>query len=239
MVEDALLGDDAALVRLEEEVLAEAALGLLVEVEHVRIPPDDAVLPRAGRVRSRHHRVARVALGAERALEDAVLAERGAARVALGVAPAARLGVERGVEHVEPALERPVADRGDDQQIARARGGDVGEADVLFLVAPQHLVALLEELHRHAARERLGPQARVLIDVACRRGERRGRGGIGQDHHRELQPLGAVDGHDPHALGALLDDRRLARLAGDRLGLEPLDEGAERRRPVRFWKRRA
>src|SRR5262249_59891428 len=53
----------------------------------------------------------------------------------------------------------------------------------------------------------------------------RGRGG--EDDDWNLQALGAVDGHHPYALGALLDDRRVARLAVLGLLGEPLDEGAE------------
>ena len=47
-------------------------------------------------------------------------------------------------------------------------------------------------------------QAAVAVEglAAARMG--RGGGGVGQDDHRRLQPLGAVDGADPHLVAAPL-----------------------------------
>ncbi len=60
------------------------------------------------------------------------------------------------------------------------------------------------------------------------------RGGVGEDDHRELQPLGAVHGHDPHSLRPLLDHGRLARGAALGVGVEAVDEGPERGRALRL-----
>src|SRR5687767_13850923 len=43
-----------------------------------------------------------------------------------------------------------------------------------------------------------------------------------------------MHGHDAHALGAFLDDRRIRLATALRIGIEPLDERAERRRADRF-----
>ena len=56
---------------------------------------------------------------------------------------------------------------------------------------------------------------------------RRVAGGIGEQHDRKFQPLGLVDGHDPHTLSALFDDRRLLGLAALGVVFQLLDEGAK------------
>ena len=55
-------------------------------------------------------------------------------------------------------------------------------------------------------------------------------GDIGENHDRKFETLGAMHGHDSHALGAFLDHRRFAGLLALGPLLEVLDEAAHRSR---------
>jgi hypothetical protein len=50
---------------------------------------------------------------------------------------------------------------------------------------------------------------------------------VGEDHHRELEPLRLVDGHHPHAVAPLLEDRRFGGLRGFSRDAQLFDEPAE------------
>ena len=172
---------------------------------------------------------------AVRPLEHAVAAEPRAGGGRAGVAALGRRGIDGGVERIEPSpLVRPVADGRHHQQVAGARGGDVGEPDALLAV-PLHLLGLVvEEVEGRPAGEPQRAQPAGRIDEAARRLPVEAAGRIGEDHHRELEPLGPVHGHDAHAVAALLENRRLARLPGQGLALELLDEPAEREPAARL-----
>ena len=88
---------------------------------------------------------------------------------------------------------------------------------------------MLVQLRRRAPRELLDTEPAIRIDPPSRLPRRFVAREIREDDDRELEPLGAVDRHHAHALGPLLDDRRVARLAVLGLLGEPLDEGAEGR----------
>ena len=149
-----------------------------------------------------------------------------------------RPGIDRGVHRRDPEVARHVpsgdarvvAHRRHDEQIARAGGGDVGDAHALRAITRELLVRVLDEIPWLPAAEPERAQSTLGVHVPARvlRGDVRG--DVRQDHDRKLEPLRPVHGHDPHALGALLDDRGLARGAALRVRVEPLDEGPERRR---------
>src|SRR5215510_7087832 len=50
---------------------------------------------------------------------------------------------------------------------------------------------------------------------------------VSEHDHREFEALGLVYSHDPHTLGALLDDRSLVGFAAFCVSPEFLDKGAE------------
>jgi hypothetical protein len=162
-------------------------------------------------------------------LGNAVLAEQRAPVGARRVSSIDGFGENHRVKHVEPSRGglvggEGVADHRHDQHLAGASGGNVRDAHRFLLVVPQHVVPLLEQLDRRTAGERHGPQSAGWIDVPRRLPRGLGSRGIDQDHHRELEPFGLVNRHDAHAVGPLLDDRRLGRSTSLGLLLEPHHE---------------
>ena len=67
----------------------------------------------------------------------------------------------------------------------------------------------------------------MRVDMTARRVTSRVANRVSEDHHWKFQALDLVYGHDPHALGALFDDRSLVGLAALGVSIEFLDEGAE------------
>ena len=207
-------------------LLSHAADRWRLEPQHRRIPPHHvAVADRdASRAPPRCPRPAAPRAGGRARCRR----RRRGSRAPAGLAVRAGRRVERRVQHVDPAGHRLVAAARHHQQVARARGGHVGQAHLLGVVGAQHLVLVLEQLDRRAAGQRRGPQAAR----ASRRGARlpllARAARVAQHHDRELEPLGVVHGHHAHALGALLDHRRLGALAALGAVLEPVDEAAER-----------
>ena len=222
---DPRLGSGSALVRRQELVLREAHGLLDVEAQRRRIPPHDAVLPGLGAMQAGRHRRRR-ARHVGRPDQHGVGAEAGTAarRPALGP----RLGrIDDRVQPREPAVLPTVPDRGHHQEVARARRRHVEDAGRLLAVAGELVRGVLEELRGRAAGEPHGAEPALGVDPARRLGVRLVGREVGQDHDRELEALGAVHGHDAHALGPLLDDRGVARLAALRLYHKAVDEGAE------------
>jgi hypothetical protein len=140
--------------------------------------------------------------------------------------------MERRVQEPQPALDLLVAADGHDERVPRARGRHVCEAHGLLAVLARLVLVLLDQLRRRAPAQRLDPEAALRVHVTRGRLPCGGTGGVRQDHDRELEALGLVDRHDADALGALLDHRRLLRLATLGVALEAIDEGAERGRPA-------
>ena len=106
-------------------------------------------------------------------------------------------------------LRRP----GEPQRAPRARQGDVQEALALLALAPAQEFAdvgiqasLLLRSHRRGGRDQKLARARIRgqVDPAQQRALAEAREAIerGHEHVLELQPLGAVDGHDLHRLRA-------------------------------------
>ena len=86
-------------------------------------------------------------------------------------------------------------------------------------------------------RPRPEPQiARVLraIDQPVGAVDLQLRGHVGEDDDGELEPFRLVHGHQPHAVAALLENRRFGRLPAVRLLAQLLDEPAERNAAVRL-----
>ena len=139
-------------------------------------------------------------------------------------------GVEGAEEGGDPALVGAVRDRRDDQQIAGAGGGDVGDPLLLGAVAGQGGLALLHQRPGHPADQREGPEAAPLLDPLRGKVAREAGARIAEDHHRELQALGAVHAHraDPffslslEALAASLLSPPLRELLGRRRGSSDL-----------------
>ena len=103
----------------------------------------------------------------------------------------------------------------EDQPLLRAGGGDVEQAPLLGRLGlgqrgGDPLPA--ERRHRLPAGEREQPQpgVAVLADQQPVAAQRAGAPEVGDADDRELEPLGAVDRHQPHGVEALGLERRLA-----------------------------
>ena len=114
----------------------------------------------------------------------------------------------------------------DDQQVAGARRRDVGQAHAFGGVA------LIASARRGRA-GRAGAQPASSIraqpalgsrDAAPPRRRLSLQVDVGEDDDRKLEALGLVHGHQPHAVAAFFEDRRLRRLAR-----RPLRRAARRR----------
>jgi hypothetical protein len=123
------------------------------------------------------------------------------------------LRLQRRVQNVQPSILRFVADRGDDEQIPSAGHSHVGDPHGLGPVALQLDVPVAEQVVRHDPAQRFRPQPSVGVHELRRIVAHTAAGQVRQHDHRELQPLGLVHRHDPHALGSLLDDGCFAATA--------------------------
>ncbi len=186
--------------------------GWTVEGEPPRIPPHD---PIAGAVRAERVQPRAARCRGPACRDPAARARCPRRRPGQPARPRAARAVARRADRPRAAPARPsrrlapsqsgreriVAHRGDHQQVARSRRGHVGHAHALGAIA-RHLVALVvEQIPRLTSRPGAPRRARAsLIDVAAR--DLRGdvRGDVGEDHHRELEPLGPVHRHDADAL---------------------------------------
>jgi len=242
-------------VLADELLLPEPVAALAVEVEDARVPPDDGVRGvgcglRASGVRLRTCRTvpclkpgawslkpvkagrdgARGERLAIRTVEHGVLAERRAARRRRGVAAGIGGGIEGRVERCHPALGRIgiVAHGGNDEQVARARGGHVGQAHAFGLIAPDLEVLVREQIEWRPSGDSERAQPALPVDVPPSRRSRDLRRNVGKDDDRELEALGLVHGHQTDAVAALLEDRRLGRLALIGFILQHVHEATER-----------
>ena len=136
---------------------------------------------------------------------------------------------------VEPDVEHPAERRdrrlvvglghaaADDQVLPRPRHGDVVAAPALLLLGPLLELGQLLETQRRPGDAGVGAGPKcdpaVAIDEYIGRpSSARPATGVGDHHHRELEPLGGVDRHQQHRVAALVRDRRLA-LARRQVGL--------------------
>ena len=228
VVAAAAVGDHVLRHVLDDQILAaDAERRLLVELQRAGIPPDDRVArlervmagahrPVAGRfvVRPLQHRVLRL--------------ERRTLRAARRAAARRHRRIQRAVQRAEPAaVPRIVAERRNDEQIARARRGDVGQAHAFGLIARDLLGLVLVQLVRRPAADLHRAQPARRVEIAARVVAAHAAGQVGEDHDRELEALGLVHRHQPDAVAALFEDRRLGRFAG-RGGPQLVDEAAER-----------
>ena len=137
-------------------------------------------------------------------------------RTALGVLRTAALrvrGINRRCQRVQPsALVGSVADGGHDEEIAGAGRGDIREAFGLRPVARGFLGVVQQQVDRRPAADLQRAEILLGIDPPARFGSRQLAGQIGEDDHRELEPLRLVHGHHPHAVAPLLEDRRFGGL---------------------------
>jgi len=139
--------------------------------------------------------------------------------------------VDGGVERRRPTLVvRPVSDGRHHQQVARPRGGHIGESFSSRTSRARSTSLCSRKVNRRPAAEPHGTEAALLIHIStgvlyescphrCRPGSR-----------PKLQPLGAVHRHQPHTVAPL---SRIApqRPGRHRLVLQRLDESAENDRP--------
>lgn len=133
-------------------------------------------------------------------------------------------GIEDWVEYGEPTVDLLVPADGDDEKIARPSGGNVGDPDRLVLLPLLLFGGGLEKLDRCRTAERLKPNSADGVDVPVRVVALRITGGIRQDEDRKLESLRLMQGHQPHALGSFLDDRRFIRLAVFAIQIQFVDE---------------
>ena len=132
------------------------------------------------------------------------------------------------IQRLEPAVALLVADRGHDEQIARAGRGDVGDADALGFLARQLRRRLTREVVGGAAGEanRAQPLTRVRDSGSAFAGLQL-RGHVAEDHDRELEALGLVHGHQADAVAPLFENRRLLHLPLVGLRVQLLEEPAK------------
>src|SRR5919198_5479874 len=98
---------------------------LALEFQRCRIPPDDPMRTGLGYVKARCNGVLEGAF--RRTIQDGDMALSGrAGRWLLGLARRSDPRIDDRIEHVQPTLLGAVADRRNDEQIARAGRGDVG-----------------------------------------------------------------------------------------------------------------
>ena len=123
--------------------------------------------------------------------------------------------LDQALDHRRARLRLPPSlgldDAAEDQPLAGAGGGDVEQPQALLGVARLRLLAeggVVEEVDRGAAEPaQLHPHPRWLL--AAQDQQRRSCPGqqaareVGHGDDVELQPLGVVDGHDPHPVVAL------------------------------------
>ena len=127
-----------------------------------------------------------------------------------------------------------VAHRRHHQQVARAGRGHVGQTDPLLPVPIDLLLLVVQQVEGRPAGEPHGAQTARRVDEAAGGRPAESGGRVAEDHHREFESLGPVHGHDPHAVAALFEDRRLARLTFLRFAAQLLDEPAERQAAAGF-----
>src|SRR5205085_8325061 len=101
------------------------------------------------------------------------------------------------IEHGEPAIDHLIPANWGDEKIARAGGGDIGNADCLVRFALLFLARRLEKLNRRRTAERLNPEAANGIDIPARGVSRRTAGGVRQDDDWKLKALRLVHRHQP------------------------------------------
>ena len=87
---------------------------------------------------------------------------------------------------------------------------------------------VVAELPWRAAQQASGAETGACIDEPVRIAGRDVGGHVGQNHYGELQTLGGMDGHQPHAFGSLFEHGSLMRFRFFRLRLQLFDEAAER-----------
>src|SRR5262249_25145488 len=150
------VGLDDRPTRILDQILpAQPVAPRRVEGETSRIPPRDLV-PRGARAEDVQTGADVVATGdvAVQSLEDAVISERGTAGRFRRRAPSLGAGIDGGVDGAHPAVarrlpsgrERIVADGGHHEQITRAGGRDVRDANALRAVARELLGLVVEEI---------------------------------------------------------------------------------------------
>ncbi len=130
-----------------------------------------------------------------------------------------------GLSH--PPSHGLVAKRGDDQQIARPRRRDVGQANAFGLIARHLLGFVLVQLVRRPAADLHRAQPARRIEIAARVVPAHAAGQVREDDDRELEALGLVDGHQADAVAALFENRRLGGFVVRRRA-QFVDEAAER-----------
>ena len=93
---------------------------------------------------------------------------------------------------------------------------------------------MLRQIERRPARQPDGAQPARRVEVSLRLVAAELAADVGEDHDRELEPLGLVHGHQANAVGALLENRRLRRLRA--IGRLPqlVDEPSEREAALGF-----
>ena len=143
--------------------------------------------------------------------------------------------IDRVVQRSCPAaVPDRVADRWRDQQIARARRGDVRDANALGLVARHFARFVRRQLDwRPSAEAQIADVVRT-IDQTIGALAAQFRRHVGENDDREFQSFRLVHRHQPNAVAPLFENRRLGRLAAVCLIAELLDEAAERHAAVHF-----
>ena len=144
--------------------------------------------------------------------------------------PAGSFGrINRRRQRVEPsAVVRAVADRGDDEQVARARRRHIREAFRFGTVACRFFGVMEQQIARRPAAQLeraeivrgIEPAPRLRASELARQ--------VGQDDDRELEPFRLVHGHDANAVAPLFENRRLGRPRAVRSDPQFIHEASER-----------
>ena len=170
-----------------------------------------------------------------RPLEHGVLRlERRAFRSACRAPASVDRRIERAVQRAKPSpVPCVIAERWDDEEVAGARGGDVRQPYTLGLVARHFFPFVLMHLVRRPTADLHRAQAAIGIEIPACVVPAHATREVGEDDDGKLEAFGLVHGHQPHAVAALFQNRRLSRFG--RRGIAQLvDETAKRNAAARF-----
>ena len=185
-------------------------------------------------MQARTHGVRRSGIGVRTHQHRVLRLERGTSGRS-GLLPSHfHLRIDPPIQRLDPPFPLLIAHRRHDQQISRARRGDVRKPHSLGLVTREFFRLVLNQIAWGTAGNPNRARALPGIEIPARRSGAQFRGDVGKYDDGEFEPFRFVHGHHADAVAALFENRGLSCLTVFGLRAQLLDESAKRDPSVRL-----